>query len=94
MPRNYEYDHEGYITDEYDDDEEVVVEDDQGAKFPHVHVKLVGEDGNAFAILGRVQRELRRGGATPEQVKEFFDEATSGDYNVVLATVMKWVTVE
>ena len=25
-------------------------------KYPQVKVKLVGEDGNAFAILGRVQR--------------------------------------
>ena len=55
-----------------------------------VKVKLFGEDGNAFAILGRVSRALRRGGH-PELVKEFTDEATSGDYNHLLATCMEYI---
>jgi hypothetical protein len=28
-------------------------------KFPNVTVKLVGEDGNAFAILGKVMNALK-----------------------------------
>jgi len=63
-------------------------------KFPNATVALVGEDGNAFALLGRVQWALRREGATPEEIKQFFDEATSGDYDHLLQTVMLWVTVE
>lgn len=31
-------------------------------KFPHVSVRLIGEDGNAFAIIARVQKALRRAG--------------------------------
>jgi len=46
-----------------------------GVKFPNVQVRLVGEDGNAFAILGRVQKALKRGGASAEEVSEFFKEA-------------------
>jgi hypothetical protein len=63
-------------------------------KFPDVEVKLVGEDGNAFAILGRVQKALKRGGASQEEVAEFMREATSGDYDNLLQVVMRWVEVE
>lgn len=62
-------------------------------RYPDVYVQLSGEDGNAFGILGRVQKELRRAGATPEDLKEFMDEATSGDYDHLLQTVMRWVKV-
>jgi len=60
----------------------------------NITVKLVGEDGNAFAILGNVQRALRKAGATPAQVSEFMQEATAGDYNHLLQTAMAWVDVQ
>jgi hypothetical protein len=63
-------------------------------RYPEVRVALVGEDGNAFAILGRVQKQMRRAGVPDREVKAFFDEATSDDYDHLLATVMEWVTVE
>lgn len=63
-------------------------------RFPEVTVKLVGEDGNAFAILGRVTKALKRAGASKEEVDEFMAEATSGDYDHLLQTVMRWVEVE
>jgi len=56
-------------------------------------VKLVGEDGNAFAILGRVKRALVKAGMH-EEAKAFMEEATAGDYNHLLATVQKYVDVE
>jgi len=56
-------------------------------------VKLVGEDGNAFAILGRVKRALAKAGMH-EEAKAFMEEATAGDYNHLLATVQKYVDVE
>ena len=63
-------------------------------RFPDIHVQLSGEDGNVFAILGRVRKELRRGGASPEQVDEFTREVTSsGSYDGALATIMRWVNV-
>lgn len=57
-------------------------------------VRLVGEDGNAYSIIGRVKEALRRAGYSKEQLLEFQREATSGDYDNVLATAMKWVDVE
>lgn len=63
-------------------------------KFPNVEAELIGRDGNAFFILGTVQRALKGGGATPEQIKEFMDDATSGDYDHLLQTVTAWVNVE
>lgn len=62
-------------------------------KYPNVKVALVGQDGNAFAILGRVQRALRTARVPQEEVKKFFEEATAGDYSHLLATCTKWVEV-
>lgn len=63
-------------------------------KYPNVKVQLTGTDGNAFAILGKVQRALRKGNASPSDVTEFFNEATSGDYDHLLQTCMRWVVVD
>lgn len=63
-------------------------------KFPNITVQLTGEDGNAFFIIGRVGRALRKGGATKEEIADFTEDAMSGDYNHVLTTVMEWVNVE
>ena len=56
----------------------------------NVKVKLVVEDGNAFSILGRVSSALKKGGHA-DLVEEFNKEATSGDYNHLLRTVMDYV---
>lgn len=60
-------------------------------RHPEITVDLIGEDGNAFAILGRVQRALRRGGVPDAEISEFMAEAKSGDYDHLLVTVMRWV---
>lgn len=60
-------------------------------RYPDVSVQLTGEDGNAFSILGRVRRQLRRAGASEEELETFQDEATAGDYDHLLRTVMRWV---
>lgn len=56
-------------------------------------VKLVGEDGNAFAIMGKVIKALRRGGHA-DLIEEYQKEAMSGDYDNLLATTMEYVEVE
>lgn len=61
--------------------------------YPDVTVKLVGEDGNAFAILGRVSRALRQAGHA-DAADAFREEATSDDYNHLLRTAMRYVEVE
>lgn len=63
-------------------------------KFPHVHVELVGQDGNAFSIMGRVMRAMRRAGCTPEEVAAYQAEATSGDYDHLLQVTMCTVSCD
>jgi hypothetical protein len=62
-----------------------------GPKLPRVVMRLVGEDGNAFAILGRFRRAARAAGWTPDEIEAVYDEATSGDYDHLLATILKHV---
>ena len=57
-------------------------------------VKLTGRDGNAFTILGSVKHALRCAGADKEYIDKYLNEATSGDYNHLLAVSMKYVDVE
>jgi hypothetical protein len=60
-------------------------------RYPEIQVQLTGKDGNAFAILGRVQQAMRRAGLSDAIVAEYVAEATSGDYDHVLQTTMRWV---
>lgn len=57
-------------------------------------IQLSGQDGNAFFIIGRAIKILRNSGYSEEEIQAFEDEATSGDYDNVLQTVMKWFEVE
>lgn len=63
-------------------------------KYPHVKVitDLNGPDGNAFSIIGRVQNALKMQGVSSEEQILFFTEATSGDYENLLAVCGRWVT--
>ena len=62
-------------------------------RYPDINVKLVGQDGNAFFIIGRVRQALRREGVDEATVEAFSEEAMSGDYDNVLRTAMRWVEV-
>jgi len=42
-------------------------------------VKLVGTDGNAFAIMGAVTSALRGAGYTNEEIHEYQAQCMSGD---------------
>lgn len=63
-------------------------------KYPDIKVtvNLSGPDGNAFSILGCIQRELKRKGVAETERAEFFDQATSGSYDHLLSTCGEWVT--
>ena len=63
-------------------------------KYPDIHVQLSGHDGNAFAIMGRVIKALRKAAVPQHKLDKFTSEATSGDYNNVILTAVKWVEVE
>lgn len=58
-----------------------------------VTVDLIGTDGNAFSIIGKVITAMRRGGIDAETINEFKTEAMSGDYDHLLRTVMDYVEV-
>jgi hypothetical protein len=63
-------------------------------KYAEITVNLVGEDGNAFSIIGRVRAALRLAGISDIEIKAFTEQATRSDYDNLLATVMTWVQVE
>ena len=57
-------------------------------------VKLTGEDGNAFAILGRCRKAAREAGWTEDAWQAFREEATGGDYHHLLQVVLLRFDVE
>jgi len=65
----------------------------QLAKYSEIEVTLVGEDGNAFFIMGRVTKAMKLAGVSKEEIATYLKEAKSGDYDNLLAVTMDWVTV-
>jgi hypothetical protein len=63
------------------------------AKYPEIKVQLTGQDGNAFAIMGAVSRELRKAGVSKDEINEYTKQSMSGDYDNLLRTAMEWVEV-
>lgn len=58
-----------------------------------VQVKLIGLDGNAFSIIGRVMKALRGAGHF-DLAEDYWKEAQAGDYNNLLRVTMEYVEVE
>ena len=63
-------------------------------KYPDIVVQLIGEDGNAFGILGIVTKAMRNACIDGKERSQFMFEATAGDYDNLLTVVQQWVTVE
>lgn len=63
-------------------------------KYPNVHVRLLGEDGNAFSILGRVRQAMKRAGLSEDDIAAYHAEATSGDYDNLLRVTMDTVACD
>ena len=57
-----------------------------------IKVRLIGADGNVYNLLGICRRALGRAGKI-ELWDEFYKEATSGDYNHALTTIIDWFVV-
>jgi hypothetical protein len=62
-------------------------------KYPEIEVQLTEQDGNAFAIMGAVSRELRKAGVSKNEINEYTTQSMSGDYDNLLRTAMEWVSV-
>ena len=56
-------------------------------------VKLIDNNGNSFAIIGRVKDALLKAGADKEYIFKYQDEVMSGDYNDLLCVTMDYVHV-
>lgn len=62
-------------------------------KYPEIEVQLTGIDGNAYAIMGAVSKALRRADVPQEEIDSYINQSKSGDYNNLLQTAMRWVSV-
>lgn len=58
-----------------------------------IKLKIIGTDGNAFAILGKAREAARRGKMPKETWDKFYGEATKGDYHHLLATCCEYFDV-
>ena len=63
-----------------------------GTEIPKPTVTL--DDGNAFSIIGKVAKALKRAGCADDVCQAFRVEAKSGDYDNVVQTAMKYAEVE
>lgn len=55
---------------------------------------MVGIDGNAYSVMAWAERTLRRAGASKAYRDAYMAEATSGDYDHLLATTVAYATNE
>ena len=55
---------------------------------------LVGQDGNAFMVLGLAFRAAKKAGWPQERTDEYKRKATSGDYDNLLAVTMDYFDVQ
>lgn len=62
-------------------------------KHPDITVTLTGQDGNAFAVLGRCREAARNAGLSEDEIANFMDEAMAGDYDHLLQTAMRWFEI-
>jgi hypothetical protein len=57
-------------------------------------VELIGQDGNAFMIMGLCRRAARKAGWSDAKWEKVQKEMMSGDYENVKNTAMKYFDVE
>jgi len=58
-----------------------------------IKVKLIGEDGNAFAIMGKVKNALTRAGQHDLAKTYIRDAMSSGSYDELLQVTLRYVDV-
>lgn len=63
-------------------------------KYPNITVNIIGQNGNAFCILGICRRAMEREKLPQTEIDSFMTEAMSGNYDHLLAMVMSWFNVE
>jgi hypothetical protein len=63
-------------------------------KYPEVTVKLVGQKGNVYNLIGLCRRAMLKAGLPPDKWHEFRQEACSKNYDHAIGTMMAWFTVD
>ena len=61
--------------------------------YPDICVTLTGLDSNAMVLIAAVSRAMRRANLSKAEIYDFVREAGSGDYENVISTCAKYVTV-
>jgi len=65
-----------------------------GITYPDISVELSGTDGNAFSVIGKVQKAIRNAEGV-DAARRFSEEAMqSGSYDELLQFCMSTVNVE
>lgn len=62
-------------------------------RYPNIKVRLVGTDGNAFALMAKVRRALQFAKVPQEEIDEFLAQAKASDYDHLLRTIHAWVDI-
>ena len=62
-------------------------------KYPHVHYPLTGKTAPPALLVLQVWRLLQVGGVPAKRRAEFVREASAGDRDHTLDTIMAWVRV-
>lgn len=58
-------------------------------------IKLLGEDGNIFMIMGKCRKQMKQMGASPLEIQAFQNQVSSSEnYDQALQVVMEWFEVE
>ena len=56
-------------------------------------LRLIGEDGNAFFILGKARKVALEAGWTKEKIDEFMTKATAGNYDHLLSVCREYFDI-
>lgn len=66
-------------------------------KYKDIDIKLSGVDGNVYSILGKCMKAFKKylneNKLDIGEADSFYEEATSGDYDHVIQTCMKWFNI-
>lgn len=63
-------------------------------KYPDIRVNISNANRNAFAILLKVKVALIDAEVSYDEIKAWYDEATSDDFDHLIKTCMEMVTIE
>ena len=78
-----------------EDEKPLLKPNETGVKFPQIKVKLVGTDGNIFALIAKVSNVLKQNRVNNDLVNEFSkDIINSSNYDEALSKITNWVNVE